>query len=165
MWGHQQGKKTNPKELLWTLHGVSEGRQMKELGSSWQEPVRRNGLEGPHWSPSLLEGLAVLVGEHHKKCLIAEECFIESRQMLSVPSCLCPCRALNITSPALKQNLCCNRFQLPLRSSHPAFEAGSRKCLSRVTSKFGAWCRHTKAECLGPGLREEHVVLPSRCLR
>lgn len=63
MWGHQQGKTTNPKGLLWTLHSASEGRQTKELGSSWEEPVRRNWLEGPHWSPSLPERLAVLVGE------------------------------------------------------------------------------------------------------
>lgn len=61
-----------------------------------------NWLEGPQWSLSSLERLAVLVGEHHRKCLIAEKCFIESGYALSVPSCLCPCRALNLTSPALK---------------------------------------------------------------
>lgn len=63
-----------------------------------------------------------------------------------------------------KQNLSCYRFQLPLRPSRPAFEAGSTKCHFRVTSKFGAWYRHTEAECLGPGLREDHVVSPSRYL-
>lgn len=139
----------------------------------WRKADEGAGLFMGRASEEKLAGRTTLVsqltreigcsGGRTGKCLIAEECSIDSGQMLSVPSCLCPCRALNLTS-ALKQNLCCHRFQLPLRSSRPAFEAGSRKCLSRVTSKSGAWCRHTEAECLGPGLREEHVVSPSRCL-
>lgn len=118
------------------------------------------------WSPRLLEGLAAPVGESDGKHSIAEECFMENGNQLSVAYCLCLVLAwgLSLLSPAIKAEPLLQQVYLPLGSSRPAFEAGSRKCLLRGTSKFGAWCRHTNRDCLGPALRE-HVVSSSRRLR
>lgn len=73
-------------------------------GFIWEEPVRRSWLEGLCWSPRLLEGLAAPAGERDGKHSIAEECFMENGNRLSVASCLCLVLAwgLSLLSPAIK---------------------------------------------------------------
>lgn len=101
MWGGLRWKKT---KLSWPLHGASEGKQTEGLRNTWEEPVRGSWPQGLCRSPRLLEGLAALVGEHHGKCSIAEECFIENGHPLSVPCCPCLVlvRGLSLLSPAMK---------------------------------------------------------------
>lgn len=138
---------------------------MEGLGYTWEELVRGSRLEEPCLSLRLLEGSAALVGGHHGKCSIAEECLAEHGFPLSVPCCLCPVLmwGLSLLSPAIKAEPLLHQVlgSPSIFSSSP--EAGSRKCHLRVTSKLGSWCGHTNAECLGPALRE-HVVSQLRCL-